>query len=107
MTHARNGEKAGRVEAAKYEVVGGTRCIVAQPGSAEVGFAVVDKYQGQGVGAALMQHLAIIARQVGSKELIAEVLPDNIPMLKVLKKSGLRPSVKQDGGIVHTTLKLL
>jgi ribosomal protein S18 acetylase RimI-like enzyme len=61
-----------------------------QPGKAEVAFAVVDEYQGQGIGAALMRHLAAIAREAGLKELVADVLPDNIPMLKVFEKSGLR-----------------
>lgn len=88
-------------------IVGGARCIVVQPATAEVGFAVVDQYQGQGVGAALMQHLANIARQAGIKELIAEVLPDNISMLTVFKKSGLPLSAKQEAGVVHIVLKLL
>ena len=52
-------------------------------------FAVIDEFQGQGIGAALMRHLATIARAAGVKELVAEVLPDNIPMLKVFQKSGL------------------
>jgi GNAT superfamily N-acetyltransferase len=80
---------------------------VVQPGSAEVAFAVVDKCQGQGVGAALMKHLAHVARQVGIKELVAEVLSDNFPMLKVFKKSGLPLSAKQKDGVVHIVLKLL
>ena len=88
-------------------IVGGARCIVVQPGSAEVAFAVVDKCQGQGVGAALMKHLAHVARQVGIKELVAEVLSDNFPMLKVFKKSGLPLSAKQKDGVVHIVLKLL
>ena len=51
---------------------------------------MVDEYQRQGIGAALMRHLVTIARGAGLKELIAEVLPDNAPMLKVFEKSGLR-----------------
>jgi GNAT superfamily N-acetyltransferase len=61
-------------------IVGGGRYVVLQPGKAEVAFAVVDQYQGQGIGAALMRHLVAIARETGIKELTAEVLPDNIPM---------------------------
>jgi RimJ/RimL family protein N-acetyltransferase len=62
--------------------------VVVQPGKAEIAFAVVDQYQGQGVGAALMHHLATIALKAGLEELIAEVLPDNAAMLKVFEKSG-------------------
>jgi GNAT superfamily N-acetyltransferase len=69
-------------------IIGGGHYIVLKPGQAEVAFAVVDEYQGQGVGAALMRHLAAIAREGGLRELIAEVLPDNTGMLKVFEKSG-------------------
>ena len=69
--------------------------------SAEVAFTVVDKYQGQGIGGSLMRHLTTLAREVGLKELIAEVLPENIPMLKVFENSGLRISAKQEDGVVH------
>jgi RimJ/RimL family protein N-acetyltransferase len=87
-------------------IVGGGRYIVSEPGKAEVAFAVVDQYQGQGVGGALMQHLAVIARGAGLQELVAEVLPDNISMLKVFEKSGLRISTKRESGVVHVVLRL-
>jgi RimJ/RimL family protein N-acetyltransferase len=87
-------------------IVGGARYVVAQPGQAEVAFAIVDEYQGQGIGAALMRHLAAIARRAGLERLIAEVLPDNIPMLKVFEKSGLSLGTKHERGVVHVTLRL-
>src|SRR3954453_11385736 len=59
-------------EAGRPVIVGGGRYIVLQPGKAEVAFAVVDQYQGQGLGAALMRHLVTIAREAGLRELIAE-----------------------------------
>jgi len=34
----------------------------------------------------LMRHLVTIARKAGLTELIAEVLPENIPMLKSVRK---------------------
>jgi GNAT superfamily N-acetyltransferase len=87
-------------------IVGGARYIVLQSGKAEVAFAVIDQYQGQGIGAALMRHLAEIARAAGLKELIAEVLPENTPMLKVFEKSGLRLSTKREPQVVHVVLEL-
>jgi ribosomal protein S18 acetylase RimI-like enzyme len=71
-----------------------------------VAFAVVDQYQGQGIGAALMRHLAAIARSAGLHELIAEVLPDNTPMLKVFEKGGFGLGMKREPGVVHVTLRL-
>jgi RimJ/RimL family protein N-acetyltransferase len=63
-------------------IVGGARYIVAQPGHAEVAFAVGDAYQGQGIGSALLGHLVAIARHAGLKTLVADVLPENTAMLK-------------------------
>jgi GNAT superfamily N-acetyltransferase len=87
-------------------IAGGGRYIVLQPGKAEVAFAVVDQYQGKGIGGALMRHLAAIARVAGIGELIAQVLPDNIPMLKVFEKSGFPVSMKRDSQVVHVALQL-
>jgi GNAT superfamily N-acetyltransferase len=87
-------------------IAGGARYVVVEPGKAEVAFAVVDQYQGLGLGAALMHHLAAIAREAGLKELIAEVLPDNSPMLKVFEKSGFPLSMKREPQVVHVTLRL-
>jgi hypothetical protein len=38
-------------ENGRPEIIGGGRYVVLQPGKAEVAFAVVDEYQGQGIGA--------------------------------------------------------
>ena len=93
-----NGEQA---------IVGGGRYVVVEAGRAEVAFAVVDEYQGQGLGAALMRNLAAIARQVELRELIAEVLASNAAMLKVFEKSGLEMTTEREGPVVHVTLSLL
>jgi RimJ/RimL family protein N-acetyltransferase len=53
-----------------------------------------------------MRHLAAIARVAGIGELIAQVLPDNIPMLKVFEKSGFPVSMKRDSQVVHVALQL-
>lgn len=84
-------------EAGRGVVIGGGRYIVVEPEKAEVAFVVVDHYLGQGVGTALMRHLAMIARDAG----------DNISMLKVLAKSGLRLNTTRQAGLVHVALHLL
>jgi GNAT superfamily N-acetyltransferase len=93
-------------EGGRPVIIGGGRYIVEQPGKAEVAFVVVDEYQGQGIGAALMRHLAGIARQAGLKELTAEVLPDNMSMLRVFEKSGLHLSTQCESQVLHVTLQL-
>jgi RimJ/RimL family protein N-acetyltransferase len=87
-------------------IAGGGRYIVVQSGKAEVAFAVVDRYQRKGIGAALMRHLVAIARRAGLEQLVAEVLPDNIAMLKVFEKSGLRLTTKREARVVHVSLQL-
>lgn len=69
-------------------------------------FMVVDRYQGQGIGAVLMRHLASIAREAGLCELTAEVLSSNEAMLKVFEKSGLPISAKTEAAVTHVTLRL-
>jgi RimJ/RimL family protein N-acetyltransferase len=87
-------------------IVGGGRFIVVRPGQAEIAFIVVDAYQGQGVGTILMRHLAALARDAGLKELIAEVLSENIAMLKVFRKFGFKPGSKREPLVVHLVLQL-
>ena len=87
-------------------IVAGGRYIVQQPGTAEIAFVVIDDYQKQGIGAALLRHLAILGRAAGLKEFTAEVLPENFPMLKTFEKSGLKMGTKREVGTVHVTLEL-
>jgi RimJ/RimL family protein N-acetyltransferase len=87
-------------------IVGGSRYIVVRPGVAELAFAIVDQYQGLGLGAALLRHLVAIARRAGLRELVASVLPDNRAMLTVFEKSGLRVGTRREQGTVHVTLEV-
>jgi GNAT superfamily N-acetyltransferase len=87
-------------------IAGGGRYIVVQPRQAEVAFVVVDEYQGRGIGRALMRHLRNIACAAGLQTFIAEVLPENTPMLQVFKTSGLHLSTKREGQVVHVTIWL-
>jgi len=87
-------------------IVGGARYVLAEPGTAEVAFAVDDSLQGRGLGGLLMKHLAAIARTAGLRRLVAEVLAGNAAMLKVFEKSGLRPSIHRERDVVLVTLEL-
>jgi L-amino acid N-acyltransferase YncA len=53
-----------------------------------------------------MRHLAVLARDAGLKELIAEVLPENTGMLKLFKKFGFRADSKGAPQVIHLTLQL-
>lgn len=93
-------------EDGKPVIVGGARFIKLDTEKAEVAFAVIDPYQGQGLGTILMRHIAALARAAGLHELVAEVLPENTPMLRVMEKSGLSMTTRREPGVVHVTLAL-
>jgi RimJ/RimL family protein N-acetyltransferase len=93
-------------EDGRQAIVGGGRYIVVEPGKAEIAFVVVDAYQGKGIGAALMNHLAKLARGAGLKELVAEVLPENTGMLKIFNKFGFRRGPTGDPQVIHLALQL-
>jgi RimJ/RimL family protein N-acetyltransferase len=86
-------------------IIGSCRYVVVGPGRAEVAFLVIDAYQGKGSGTALMRRLAAIGREAGLNELVAEVLAENVPMLKVFEHSGLAMTAKHEGSVVHVTLR--
>jgi GNAT superfamily N-acetyltransferase len=94
-------------EGGRPVIVAGGRYIVIEPAKAEVAFAVVDEYQGHGIGSALMRHLAMIGRNAGLRQFIAEVLADNTSMLKVFEKSGCGVHTKLESGLVHVELDLV
>lgn len=87
-------------------IIGGGRYIVTEPGKAEIAFVVIDDYQGQGLGTSLMRHLAVLAREAGLKELVAEVLPENAAMRKVFGKFGFQARRSPDPQVVHLVLVL-
>jgi RimJ/RimL family protein N-acetyltransferase len=94
-------------EDGRSAIVGGARYVMVKPGQAEVAFMVVDACQGQGIGAILTRHLVGLARAAGLKELIAEVLPQNTAMRKVLGKFGFRVGRSTDPQVVHMTMPLI
>jgi RimJ/RimL family protein N-acetyltransferase len=93
-------------ETGRSVIAGGARYVIVKPGQAELALTVADRFQGQGIGAALMHHLAAVAKGAGLRELIAEVLPENIAMLKVFERSGLRHCKEHGPGAIHIVLRL-
>jgi len=93
-------------EGGREVIVGGARYIVTRPGSAEVAFAIDDPHQRLGIATHLIRHLIEIARAAGLKEFVAEVLAENLPMLKVFTRCGLAMTTRRERDIVHVTLAL-
>jgi RimJ/RimL family protein N-acetyltransferase len=91
-------------ESGRWQIVGGGRYISSEPGRAELAFAVDDLHQGLGIATRLMRHLVGIARANGIRQLTAEVLAENRPMLKVFERCGLAATTRREGGVLHVTL---
>jgi acetyl coenzyme A synthetase (ADP forming)-like protein len=70
---------------------------------AEVAFAVLDDHQGRGIGTALLEHLAVIARDRGITEFEAEVLGENNRMLDVFASSGFTVRRAMAHGVFHVS----
>ncbi|HUO94785.1 MAG TPA: GNAT family N-acetyltransferase [Steroidobacteraceae bacterium] len=93
-------------EGGRPSIVGSCRYVVVAPGRGELGFLVIDDYQRKGLGAALLRCLATIGRQAGLREFVAQVLAENIPMLKVFERCGLPMTERREGPVVDVTLRL-
>ena len=93
-------------EGGKEVIIGAGRYIVTEPGKAEMAFAIIDEYQGQGIGTALLRHLVSIARKSGLHQLVAEVLHENAPMLTLFRKCGFSFQRSGEAGVVHAVLEL-
>ena len=73
----------------------------ADPKRAEVAFAILDGFQGRGIGTILLQHLSRIADANGVEEFEADVLGENRQMLEVFAHSGFERERSLDSGVVH------
>ena len=73
---------------------------------AEVAFAVLDEYQGHGIGTLLLKHLATIAENNGIREFSANVVGTNHQMLEVFANSGFAVRHSYECGVVHVILDI-
>ena len=71
------------------------------PAQAESAFAVADEEQGRGIGTRLLEQLAARAAAVGIERFVAEVLPENRPMLGVFERAGYQLTRELAGGVVE------
>lgn len=73
-------------------------------GFADVAFLLRDDWQGQGVGTALIHHLAEIAQENHVAGFVADVLARNAPMLRVFHKLGFPVKSELDGPVYTLTI---
>ncbi len=74
--------------------------------SAEVAFAVDDRFHGRGIATALLERLALYGRDQNFEYFSASVLPENSEMLDVFRDSGFEAGSTTDAGVVEVRLSL-
>ncbi len=82
------------------EMIAVGRYDVIAPGEAEVAFLVEDQHQGRGIAQLLLENLAQAARERGVGKFVAEVLPDNTPMIQTFRDAGYRVVSEFDEGVL-------
>ena len=75
------------------------------PRAAEAAVAVVDRYQGRGIGRAVLEILAGSAIKLGVGEFVALVQADNLPVLRILEEVDAVPA-GSDAGIKRFVVPL-
>jgi acyl-CoA synthetase (NDP forming)/GNAT superfamily N-acetyltransferase len=87
------------------ELVGVASYEVTRDGSAaEIALAVADEMHRRGIATLLLEHLVSLARARGVKTFVAEVLPDNYPVLRVLGDAGLTVRRRYGDGVVDLSM---
>ncbi|MDI1290121.1 MAG: GNAT family N-acetyltransferase [bacterium] len=77
------------------ELIGVCRYDIVGDDTAEVAFVIRDDHQGLGLGSTMLHRLAVMARNGGVRTFTAEVLPDNIAMLKTFESSGFPVTLRR------------
>ena len=88
------------------EIIGVVRYERVSPDLAEVAFNIEDTYQGRGVGAVFLEHLAAAARERGVARFVADVLPNNRKMLRVFQDAGYVVGHEMDDGVFRLEFSL-
>ncbi len=89
------------------EAVGVTRFVrLERPAIAEAAIIVVDEWQGNGLGKAMLRVLAQRGRELGIERFEATVLGENRPMLSLLQSLGPPEVMARDGAslVMEVTL---
>src|SRR6476620_1052320 len=99
-------DRVALVATVRDEIVGIGRYDRINKHSAEVAFNISDQFQGRGVGSVMLEHLAVIAQEMGISEFVAEVLPQNRKMLSVFGDAGYEVTRHIEAGIFSVRFEI-
>src|SRR6266568_1494372 len=78
--------------------------LTADVADAELALAVADDMHRRGIATLLLEHLVSVVGACGVNLLVAEVLPDNYPVLRVLSDAGLTVRRRLGNGVVDLSM---
>lgn len=93
-------------EGAAEEIIGVVRYDHIREATAEVAFVIVDRWQGHGIGTALLHRLASYARTKGFKTFVAVTMGNNARMIEVLRNSGFPWRAEYSEGTLEVYLDI-
>jgi acetyltransferase len=94
-------------ENGRHRVVCGARYVrLADRATAEIAVTVHDDFQQLGIGAALLRHLTALARADGIRSFVADVLPSNTGMLRLLRNVLPQHHKFIQAGVYHVECEL-
>lgn len=89
-----------------WRTAGIARLIAVSPGRAELAVAVVDAWQGRGVGRRLVAALGDLARDLGYRELYGDALRENTHVVRLLRSVFSGARLSWSSGVVRITCPL-
>jgi acetyl coenzyme A synthetase (ADP forming)-like protein len=91
----------------KERIIGAGSYLARNETTAEIALTVSDHFQGKGIGALLLERLALLAVANGFRRFWAVTQLDNKAMLDVFRDSGFECRTKTDGGYVEIDLSVM
>ncbi|WP_433632641.1 GNAT family N-acetyltransferase [Nocardia sp. CA-120079] len=86
--------------------VGDFARIAGRDDRAEVTFTIADEFQSNGLGGLLLEHIAAAARDSGITVLEADILAENIAMIRTLESSGYLVEFGPPGSVIHADIAI-
>lgn len=107
LDYAREMALVATVDQAGAEQIAGVARYTANPdaSSCEFAISIADRWQGQGLGAQLMNALFNAARDAGLASIEGDILGSNGPMLALMKKLGFEIRLHPDDGSLKWVVK--
>jgi acetyltransferase len=94
-------------ETGESEILGVGRLMkIHGTGEAEIAVLISDHWQGRGLGKELLSRLLVVAADDKLAHVVADILPDNRGVMRILDKLGFTLKHSLDDDVVHAEFKL-